>query len=285
MKKTTLGRGLDALIPKETPEVGPEDRSGFIVAGVEEVSPNRSQPRKEFDDESISELAASIKEKGIIQPLIVRNTSGGYEIIAGERRWRAAQRAGLTKIPVIVKEASENEILELALIENLQREDLNPIEEATAYSQLIQDFGLTHEEVSERIGKERSTITNQLRLLRLPDEAKRALIEGEIKAGHARALLGIESEEKTVKVLVAVKKQGLSVRMTENLIRRLSKEKKSAAGPMQQDLHLMRMTDELKRSLNTQVKIVNKKGKGKIEIEYYSQDELDRLCRILLDKQ
>ncbi len=285
MKKTTLGRGLDALIPKGAVEAGSRGGSGFIVAGVEEVTPNRSQPRKDFDDESLKELASSIKEKGIIQPLVVRNTPGGYEIIAGERRWRAAQRAGLTKIPVIVKEVSDREVLELALIENLQREDLNPIEEAMAYSQLIEDFGLTHEDVSGRIGKERSTITNQLRLLRLPGEAKRALIDGDISSGHARALLSIESEEKSLQILSAIIKQRLSVRMTESLIRKLSQEKKPAAEPKSDDMYLRQMADELKRNLNTQVRIVNKKGKGKIEIEYYSQEELDRLCHILLEHQ
>ena len=285
LKKTTLGRGLEALIPKETVEAGSAGEQGFIVAGVEEIKPNRTQPRKDFDDESIGELAASIKEKGIIQPLVVRSTPEGYEIIAGERRWRAAQRAGLAKVPIIVKEASDREVLELALIENLQREDLNPIEEAMAYSQLIQDFGLTHEDVSGRIGKERSTITNQLRLLRLTEEAKRALIDGEISAGHARALLSIESEDMSVQVLNTIIKQKLSVRMTESLIRKLSQEKKLLPEPEEDGLYLKRIEDELKRNLNTQVRIVNKKGKGKIEIEYYSQDELERLCNILLEQQ
>lgn len=284
MKKTTLGRGLDALIPKESVDEGSAGKEGFIVAGVEEIKPNRTQPRKDFDDESIAELSASIKEKGIIQPIVVRNTEDGYEIIAGERRWRGAQRAGLRKVPIIVKDASDREVLELALIENLQREDLNPIEEAMAYSQLIEDFGLTHEDVSERIGKDRSTITNQLRLLKLSEQAKQALVEGEISAGHARALLGIESEDKSFQVLSAIIKKRLSVRMTESLIRKLSQEKAPVAKePSEDDLYIRQMADELKRKLNTKVRIVNKKGKGKIEIEYYSQDELDRLCRILMD--
>lgn len=284
MKKTTLGRGLDALIPKDAVEKTTQAGSGLIVAGVEEVTPNRAQPRKEFDDAAIEELSASIKEKGIIQPLVVRNTDSGYEIIAGERRWRAAQRAGLTKVPIIIKEATDREVLELALIENLQREDLNPIEEASAYSQLIQDFGLTHEEVSSRIGKDRSTITNQLRLLRLPEEAKQALVEGEISAGHARALLSIESDKTALQVLKAIIKQRLSVRMTESLIKKLTQENKPVKVPEEDDLYLVQVMDELRRTLNTKVKIVNKKGKGKIEIEYYSQEELDRLCRILMDK-
>ncbi len=176
MKKSNIGRGLDALIPKE------EKLESYSVASINEVKPNSSQPRKEFDEEAIGELANSIKEKGILQPLVVRTVENGYEIIAGERRWRAAQRAGVTRVPVIIKEASDREVMELALIENLQREDLNPIEEAVAYQQLIDEFELTHEDVSRQIGKERSTITNQLRLLRLPDEAKAALIAGDITA-------------------------------------------------------------------------------------------------------
>ena len=285
MKKTTLGRGLDALIPKDTAKARGAGGSSFIEAGIEEVRPNRSQPRKEFDDGSIEELASSIKEKGIIQPLVVRQKEGSYEIIAGERRWRAAQKAGLTRIPIIIKEATDRDVLELALIENLQREDLNPIEEAAAYSQLIQDFGLTHEEVSGRIGKDRSTITNQLRLLRLPEQARQALIEGDISAGHARALLGIESDEGLLQVLKAIIKQKLSVRMTESLIKKLSQEQKPVPVRQEEDLYLKRIADDLKRSLNTQVKIVNKKGKGKIEIEFYSEDELERLCRMLADSQ
>lgn len=283
MKKTTLGRGLDALIPKEAAETASREGGGFIMAGLEQVKPNRAQPRKDFDDDSILELSASIKEKGIIQPLVVRSTGASYEIIAGERRWRAAQRAGLTKVPIIIKEASDREVLELALIENLQREDLNPIEEAMAYSQLIQDFGLTHEDVSGRIGKDRSTITNQLRLLKLTDEAKNALVSGDISAGHARALLAVEEYELSIRILEKIIKQNLSVRMTEGLIRKLTQDKKPPPEPKEDDPYLAHMTDELKRSLNTKVKIVNKKGKGKIEIEYYSDDELERICRILMD--
>lgn len=182
MKKATLGRGLDALIPKETKE------QGLTLLSINEIRPNTLQPRKDFDDTAIIELTASIKEKGILQPIVVRQAGNGFQIIAGERRWRAAQRAGITRVPVIIKDASDREALELALIENLQREDLNPIEEASGYQHLIDEFGLTHEEVSSQIGKDRSTITNQLRLLKLSEEAKLALIEGEITAGHARAL-------------------------------------------------------------------------------------------------
>mgnify|MGYP000205432982 CR=1 FL=1 len=275
MKKSNLGRGLDALIPKE------EKLEGYSVASINEVKPNSSQPRKEFDEEAIGELANSIKEKGILQPLVVRTVENGYEIIAGERRWRAAQRAGVTRVPVIIKEASDREVMELALIENLQREDLNPIEEAVAYQQLIDEFELTHEDVSRQIGKERSTITNQLRLLRLPDEAKAALIAGDITAGHARAILSIESPAEAREALKAIQKQRLSVRNTEQLIKKISKRRKKGTTTEPEDMYLRQVLDELKNALSTQVRIVDKQGKGKIEIDYYSSDELERLISIL----
>ncbi len=275
MKKYNLGRGLDALIPKG------DNLEGYIVASINELKPNMFQPRKDFDDETISELASSIKEKGILQPLVVRTISGGYEIIAGERRWRAAQRAGITRVPVIIKEATDREVLELALIENLQREDLNPIEEAVAYQQLIDEFELTHEDVSRQIGKDRSTITNQLRLLKLPEEAKKALIAGDITAGHARAILSIESSAEAREALKAILKQKLSVRKTEQLIQNISKRKKKDAKPRSDDIYIRQITDELKKSLSTQVRIVDKQGKGKIEIDYYSNEELERLTSIL----
>lgn len=278
MKKATLGRGLDALIPKESK---PE---GLTLLSINEIRPNALQPRKDFDDETITELTASIKEKGILQPIVVRQAAGGYEIIAGERRWRAAQRAGVVKVPVVVKDASDMEALELALIENLQREDLNPIEEASGYQHLIEVYGLTHEEVSLRIGKDRSTITNQLRLLRLSDEAKRALIEGEITAGHARALLGLESLSDANVVLHAIRKKKLSVRMTETLIRNMTRERKSAVKPVSSDPYLERLADDIKGFLSTQVRIIYNKGKGRIEIDYYSDDELERLVSALLGK-
>lgn len=275
MKKSNLGRGLDALIPKE------EKLEGYIVASINEVKPNSSQPRKEFDEEAIGELANSIKEKGILQPLVVRTIESGYEIIAGERRWRAAQRAGVTRIPVIIKEASDREVMELALIENLQREDLNPIEEAVAYQHLIDEFELTHEDVSRQIGKERSTITNQLRLLKLPEEAKAALIAGDITAGHARAILSIESPEEAREALNAITKQRLSVRNTEQLIKKISTRKKKQASSVEEDIYLKELINELKNALSTQVRIVDKQGKGKIEIDYYSNEELERLTEIL----
>lgn len=276
MKKATLGRGLDALIPKENRE------QGVTTVGINEIRPNTLQPRKDFDNNAILELTASIKEKGILQPIVVRQSVSGYEIIAGERRWRAAQRAGVIRVPVVVKEASDMEALELALIENLQREDLNPIEEASGYQQLIDNFGLTHEEVSAQIGKDRSTITNHLRLLKLPEEARRALIDEEITAGHARALLSLQSVSEVMAVLSAIRKQKLSVRSTESLIRNMTRAKKPDSKSANEDPYIGRITDDLKGALSTQVRIIYNKGKGRIEIDYYSDDELERLASILL---
>lgn len=276
MKKARLGRGLDALIPKE-PNTG-----GVSFASIHEIRPNSSQPRKEFDDSALAELSSSIREKGILQPIVVRMAGGEYEIIAGERRWRAAQKAGVTKVPIIIKEVSDGEALELALIENLQREDLNPVEEALAYQQLIDGFGLTHDDISKRIGKDRSTITNQLRLLKLPDEARQALLDGEITAGHARAILSVESPEKSMDVLASIRKQKLSVRKAENLARNISSEKKEKRQAREKDIYLESMIGDLKSTLGTQVRIVNREGKGKIEIDFYSKDELERLCGLLL---
>jgi ParB family chromosome partitioning protein len=276
LKKATLGRGLDALLPKENRE------PGLTLVSINEIRPNSRQPRKDFDDDTIAELTASIKEKGIIQPIVVRQAGSGYEIIAGERRWRAAQRAGIVKVPVVVKNATDMEALELALIENLQREDLNPIEEASGYQNLIEVYGLTHEEVSVQIGKDRSTITNQLRLLKLTDDAKRALIAGEITAGHARALLGLESLSDANIVLQVIRKKKLSVRMTESLIRGMSREKRQGIKQAGADPYLERVADDLKGALSTQVRIIYNKGKGRIEIDYYSDDELERLLSALL---
>jgi ParB family chromosome partitioning protein len=279
LKKATLGRGLDALIPKDNREHG-----SATLVGINEIRPNTLQPRRDFDDDAILKLAASIKEKGILQPIVVRQSGSGYEIIAGERRWRAAQRAGIIRVPVIVKEASDREALELALIENLQREDLNPIEEASGYQQLIDNFGLTHEEVSAQIGKDRSTITNQLRLLKLPEEVRRALIDEEITAGHARALLGLQSIPEIMAALLAIRKQNLSVRRTEILIKNMTRAKPESE-PVNENPYIVRITDELKGALSTQVRIKYNKGKGRIEIEYYTDDELERLASILLAVQ
>ncbi|MGQ0792639.1 MAG: ParB/RepB/Spo0J family partition protein [Deltaproteobacteria bacterium] len=278
LKKVTLGKGLNALIP-----TAEKEDFGYLLANIEEVKPNSFQPRKEFDESAIENLAASIKENGILQPLVVRKSKNGYEIIAGERRWRAAQLARLKQIPVIIKDVSDREALELALVENLQREDLNPIEEAVAYEQLIQDFGLTHDEISKRIGKDRSTITNQLRLLKLPDEVKKSLLSGQITAGHARAILSLHSAAAATEALSDIVAGRLSVRKTEQLIQgkvsARNKGKSAKAGG--ENFYLDHFAESLKKTLGTKVKIIDRAGRGKIEIEYYSKAELERLLEML----
>lgn len=278
MKKATLGRGLDALIPTD------REVTGYILVDIDQIKPNAYQPREEFDEDGIDELASSIRAKGIIQPLIGRKIGNGYEIIAGERRWRAAQKAGVRRIPIILKDASDSEVLELALIENLQREDLNPIEEAIAYEQLIGEFGLTHDEISKRIGKDRSTITNQIRLLKLPEQVKQAIRNREISAGHARAILSIESQGKALEIFELIKRNKLSVRQTEKLVQALIKERETVKQQKYVDPFLSNVTEQLKRALGTQVKIIDRNGKGKIEIEYYSLDDLSRIIESLMTR-
>ena len=281
MKKKVLGKGLDALLPSET--TGTRD---YSLISIERIRPNQSQPRKYFSEESIEELADSIKERGLIQPLLVRKKDNFYEIIAGERRWRASQKAGLKQIPVVIRDVSDMESIEIGLIENLQREDLNPIEEAEAYEKLINEFNITHEEISRRISKNRSTITNQLRLLKLTDQAKKDLIDDNISSGHARALLALESGEKINEILVLIKDKKLSVRQTEKLVRDLSKKENVTRSDNdkntdEEEPYIRHLVEELKKSLGTKVKIQGKGNKGKIEIEYYSPDELERLIGIL----
>lgn len=279
MKKSRLGKGLDALIPTGKKE---EHRPNLLP--IHRIKPNKSQPRKNFEDSSIRDLATSIREKGVIQPLIVRKSGGYYEIIAGERRWRASKLAGIKNLPVVIIEADDNEILELALIENLQREDLNPIEEAEAYQKLVDEFKLTHEEISLKIGKDRSTISNQLRLLKLTRRSKEALINGLISAGHARALITVEDEGLLDEYLDIIIDNSLSVRQAEKLVKPGPKLK-TKSGNIPTDntdkKYLDSIAEELKKSLGTKVKINGQSGKGKIEIEYYSGDELERLIGIL----
>lgn len=282
MKKTVLGKGLDALLPSEAGKT-----KDYSTLPVDRISPNKSQPRKHFDEESIEELARSIRESGLIQPLLVRKKDDHYEIIAGERRWRASQRAGLKMVPAIIRDVSDRESLEIGLIENLQRENLNPIEEAEAYEKLINDFDLTHEEISKRISKNRSTITNQLRLLKLSEKVRSSLIAGNITGGHARALLGLESREHMDEALKIIKDKKLSVRQTEKLVRDFTnrssgKTKKTDEQVTDESEHYIRhISEELKKSLGTKVNIQNKGDKGKIEIEYYSPEEFERLIGIL----
>jgi ParB family transcriptional regulator, chromosome partitioning protein len=289
-KRRALGRGLAALIPSAAapppPAVANLGRDYFLCS-IEEIARAPHQPRQTFDDASLEELAASVREQGVIQPLIVRqNDGGGYVIIAGERRWRAAQRAGLRQVPVIVKEATPAQAFELALVENLQRDDLNPIEEAEAYRRLTEEFGYTQEQLALRVGKERSSVTNSLRLLRLPDAVRAMCASGQLSMGHARALLGCDSEAAIVRLARAVATRGLSVRQTEEAVRRQRGGGKSSANGDQAAEPSASVRDleaRLRRALGTRVKVVQRTTQaGHLQIEYASLDELDRLLERLL---
>jgi len=278
MPKPALGKGLGALIPS-APASGAA--SGVMEIELGRITPNRFQPRKNFRDDALGELAASIKSKGVIQPVIVRKKpDGGYELIAGERRFRASSLAGLKKIPAIVKEAAPAEALELALIENIQREELNPIETAEAFERLIGEFGLKQEEMAGKVGKDRSTVANYLRLLELPADCKRDLAEGALSMGHAKAILSLEGQPRRLALRREIITRGLSVREAEAEARRMKapgrirKKKEPSA-------QLKMLEDELKRALGTRVHIKNKGKGGRIEIEYYSPEELERLLDLL----
>jgi ParB family transcriptional regulator, chromosome partitioning protein len=278
-KRPALGRGLGALIPGGSPA----ERKGVMNLGIEQIRPNRSQPRRHFDERHIEELAESIRSKGVLLPLIVRRDSDGYVLVAGERRWRAAQKAGLRELPVMVREVTDNESFEIALIENIQREDLNPVEEAEAYKRLIEEHGLTQEELAARVGKERSTVANSLRLLRLPEAIKEAIVAGQLSMGHARALLAISDEGDLRKAADKVIAENLSVRAVEALVQRLKSRrlpgKKGDAHGSAQVRHLI---EKLQRRLGARVALRDKGGKGVLEVRYGSLQELDRVLATIL---
>jgi len=276
--RQALGKGLGALIPEKGVPEG-EGKKALQQCGIEEVQPNPFQPRKTFSDEQLQELVDSIREKGILQPLLVRRKSDGYELIAGERRWRAAQRAGLREIPILVRDVSDSEMLELSLIENIQRENLNPIEEAEAYKRLMEQFHLTQEEISKKVGKDRTTIANMVRLLRLPPEIKLSLAEGKITMGHARAFLSLDGVDKQKLLWKRLLSGGLSVRQTESLVRRL--RTRGSPTPRRSNPEWSALIEELQRALGTKVRIVGKRKRGKIEIDFFSPDELDRIIELL----
>ncbi|MBI4687679.1 MAG: ParB/RepB/Spo0J family partition protein [Nitrospirae bacterium] len=278
--KTALGKGLGALIPEKTDAAV----RGVLEVEVGKIVPNEYQPRRIFKDSALQELSLSIKEKGVIQPIIVRRSEdGSFRLIAGERRWRAAKMAGLPKIPVIVKDAAPEEAMELALIENIQREDLNPIETAEAFQRLINDFSLTHDALSQKVGKDRATVTNYLRILKLPIEVKSWIAEGSLSIGHAKALLQIESVPLQLDTARRVIQRGLSVRETEALSRKAVSSGKTQRLSKRKDAQIASLEEKLMHSLGTKVQLIHrgKKG-GKIEIQYYSLDELDRLLEILI---
>ena len=283
-KRMALGKGLGALLP----EFGQAEPKALLYCGIEEIIPNRSQPRKHFDESRIQELAWSIKEKGILEPLIVRRADQGYELIVGERRWRAAQKAGLKEVPVLVKEVEGREALEISLIENLQREDLNPIEAAEAFKHLIEEFDISQEDLSKRMGKDRTTITNTLRLLKLPLEVRNQLLQNRITSGHARAILSLENKEKQKELCALIIKKGLSVRETEAIVKRWSEKPKKSITPVKKrgdlESQLSSLQDSLRKYLGTKVLITPKDKKGKIEIEYYSHEDLERIVEAILGK-
>lgn len=273
--KKGLGKGLGALITSaET------DDTGVRELRITDIEPNSSQPRKYFNDEKLSQLAESIKQHGVVQPLIVQREGDTFKIVAGERRWRASRLAGLQTVPAIVRDLSNKQVMEIALIENLQREDLNPIEEAEAYDRLITDFEMTQEEISATVGKSRPAIANSLRLLSLQEKIKTKLIGGEITSGHARALLSLSDNVIQLKAVEEIIKKELNVRDTELLVKRLTK-KKTEKKKESTDVEYRAIEERFRGVFGTKVKIMNNKKNGKIMIEYYSLDELDRIISLV----
>lgn len=283
MAKRGLGKGMEAFLD-ESSLLAVESQEGVISLKLSDIEPNRNQPRKSFDKEHLASLADSIREHGIIQPIVVTKTALGYEIVAGERRWRAARIAGLKEVPAIVREYTPQALTEVALIENIQREDLNPIEEASAYRSLMDEFDLTQEEISARLGKSRSTIANSLRLLSLEPELQKYVISGEISEGHARCVLTLSGTVLREFLINRIIEDGLSVRQTEKLAKELStvkKEKKKDSRPDETDIQIERIRKSIEDKLGTKVKINHGTKKGKIEIEYYGSRDLDRLLELL----
>jgi ParB family chromosome partitioning protein len=276
-KKIALGKGLGALIPGIEKEE--EAKQDFFYCDIDLIRPNRFQPRATFSEEDLQELADSIKTQGVLQPLLVRPDDAGYELIAGERRLRASKRAGLTQVPVVIKRVTDDKLLEMSLVENIQRENLNPIEEAEAYHRLISQLDLTQDQASARVGKSRSAVANFLRLRQLPDQIKASITEGTLSMGHARALLGAETAALQLAAWRAVISKKLSVRETENLVRRLKSQKKTPKVSLNrsEQIYLTSLAEDLSRHLGTKTLIKKDGQKGKVEIEFYSNDDLEHL--------
>ena len=287
-----LGKGLDALIPSaQTPKKAKEgaaevseEKGKEQLVKITKVEPNREQPRKNFDEDALQELADSIKQFGLLQPILVQDRKTYYEIIAGERRWRAAKLAGLKEVPVIIKSFTEQEIVEISLIENIQREDLNPIEEAQAYKRLLTEFNLKQDEVAERVSKSRAAVTNSIRLLKLGEKVQQMVIDDMISTGHARALIAVEDPEEQYEIAQRIFDEKLSVREVEKLMKNLHKPEKAKKKPDNQTLQVIYqdIEDRLKQKLSTKVTITSKgEGSGKIEIEFYNHEDLDRLLEMI----
>ena len=295
-KKSGLGKGLDSLIPnnkndisdskveKKQEKENDSPKSGEIMVRINEVEPNRDQPRKDFDEDALMELADSIRQFGILQPLLVQKKKNYYEIIAGERRWRAAKLAGIKEVPIIVKDYTDQEIVEISLIENIQRENLNPIEEAMAFKRLLQEFQLKQDEVAERVSKSRTAVTNSMRLLKLSPRVQQMIIDDMISTGHARALLAIDDEEQQFILANKIFDEKLSVRETEKLVKALKNPKKEVKKEKPEHTFIYENIEEqIKNIMGTKVSVNQKaNGKGKIEIEYYSEEELERIYDLLM---
>ncbi len=290
-KRSGLGKGLDGMIvnkiPKENNDSNKEKSE--ILIDINKVEPNREQPRHNFDEDALMELSDSIKQFGILQPLLVQEQGDYYEIIAGERRWRAAKMAGLKKVPVIIKKYTEQEVVEISLIENIQRENLNPIEEAAAFKRLLTEFDLKQDEVAERVSKSRTAVTNSMRLLKLGEKVQQMVIDDMISTGHARALLALEDEELQYKTAMQIFDEKLSVRETEKLVRSLKnkKEKKNIKKQEPENSFIYKDIEERMKSIIGTKVVVNSKSKdkGKIEIEYYSDEELERILELFMTIQ
>lgn len=303
-KRTGLGKGLGAIFGEDVVETSDIEnrnvsRETSLEYSVEEkkeelgkeymmklsiIEPNQGQPRKDFNEESIAELADSIKKYGVLQPLLVKKQGEHYEIVAGERRWRAAKEAGLKEIPVVIKEYTRQQAMEIALIENVQREDLNPIEEAQAYQQLMQEFELTQEEIAERVSRSRTAITNCMRLLKLDQRVQELLIQGQLSSGHARALLALENQEAQYQIGLKIAEQKLSVREVEKLVKVFGTPKKQGKAKEEKDLSFIfkDLEERMKQVMGTKVTINKKdKNKGRVEIEYYSEEELERIVELI----
>ena len=289
-----LGKGLDSLIPmsgntksvSETKELKKEENKGSeTIVKITQVEHNREQPRKNFDEDALQELADSIKQFGLLQPILVQDRKTHYEIIAGERRWRAAKLAGLKEVPVIIRDYTDQEIVEISLIENIQREDLNPIEEAQAYKRLLTEFNLKQDEVAERVSKSRTAVTNSMRLLKLCDEVQQMIIDDMLSTGHARALISIEDPEQQYMIAQKIFDEKLSVRDVEKLVKNLNKPEKPKKENQEDkslDIIYQDIEEKLKQSLGTKVEITPKgNGSGKVEIEFYNHDDLDRIIELL----
>ena len=295
-KKSGLGKGLDSLIPNKKNDISDSKvekkqekendspKSGEIMVRINEVEPNRDQPRKDFDEDALMELADSIRQFGILQPLLVQKKKNYYEIIAGERRWRAAKLAGIKEVPIIVKDYTDQEIVEISLIENIQRENLNPIEEAMAFKRLLQEFQLKQDEVAERVSKRRTAVTNSMRLLKLSPRVQQMIIDDMISTGHARALLAIDDEEQQFILANKIFDEKLSVRETEKLVKALKNPKKEVKKEKSEHTFIYENIEEqIKNIMGTKVSVNQKaNGKGKIEIEYYSEEELERIYDLLM---